>query len=132
MTAGRLAVTLLSDAPPQQRTPDVTAWVFRISAGLLFLAVGLVKFQSRSIWVQLFANIGIGDWFRYLTGTIQCIAGLLLLVPHTTRVGAALAACTMVGAVAVHLFVLDTGVGGAVIPAIILGFLATVGLRSSD
>jgi len=125
-------MTLLSDAPPQQHTPDVTAWVFRISAGLLFLAVGIAKFQTRSIWVQLFADIGLGDWFRYLTGTIQFIAGLLLLVPRTARGGAALAACTMVGAVAVHLFVLDTGIGGAVIPAIILGFLATVGLRSND
>jgi uncharacterized membrane protein YphA (DoxX/SURF4 family) len=104
----------------------------RISAGALFLAVGLAKFQSRSIWVQMFTNIGLGDWFRYLTGLIQCTAGLLLLVPRTTKAGAALAGCTMAGAVAVHLFVLDTGVGGAIIPAIILAFLAAVGLRSND
>jgi len=38
-------MTLLSDAPPQQHTPDVTAWVFRISAGLLFLAVGIASFN---------------------------------------------------------------------------------------
>jgi putative oxidoreductase len=125
-------MTLLSEAPPPQSSFDVTGWVLRISAGLLFLAVGLAKFQSRSIWVQLFANIGLADWFRYLTGTLQCIAGLLLLVPRTAKAGAALAGGTMAGAVAVHLFVLDTGVGGAIIPAIILVFLAAVGLRSSD
>jgi len=125
-------MTLLSEAPPQPQSPDVTRWVFRISAGLLLLAVGFAKFQSQSIWVQLFANIGLGDWFRYLTGTLQCIAGLLLLVPRTTRLGAALAGCTMAGAVAAHLFVLDTGIGGAIIAAILLAFLATVGLKAND
>jgi uncharacterized membrane protein YphA (DoxX/SURF4 family) len=124
-------MTLLSDAPPQQEALDVTGWVFRISAALLFLAVGLTKFNDRS-WVGLFADIGFGDWFRYLTGAIQSTAGVLLLVPRTTKAGAALAGCTMAGAIAVHLFMLDTGVGGAIIPAIILGFLAVVGLRSND
>jgi len=125
-------MTLLSEPQPRPATFDVNGWVMRISAGALFLAVGLAKFQSRSIWVQMFTNIGLGDWFRYLTGLIQCTAGLLLLVPRTTKAGAALAGCTMAGAVAVHLFVLDTGVGGAIIPAIILAFLAAVGLRSND
>jgi putative oxidoreductase len=125
-------MTLLSEAPPQQHSFDVTGWVMRISAGLLFLGVGLAKFQSRSIWVQLFANIGLGDWFRYLTGTIQCIAGILLLAPRTTTAGAALAGCTMAGAVVVHLFMLDTGVGGAVIPAVIFAFLGAVYSRSTD
>jgi hypothetical protein len=45
---------------------------------------------------------------------------------------AALAGCTMAGAVAVHLFLLDTGIGGAIIPAVILTFLATIGLRSNN
>ena len=125
-------MTLLSEPQPRPATFDVTGWVMRISAGALFLAVGLAKFQSRSIWVQMFTNIGLGDWFRYLTGVIQCTAGLLLLVPRTMKAGAVLAGCTMAGAVAVHLFVLDTGVGGAIIPGIILAFLAAVGLRSTD
>lgn len=124
-------MTLLSEAPPQQHSFDVTAWVMRISAGLLFLAVGVTKFNDRT-WVDLFADIGIGDWFRYLTGAIQSVAAVLLLVPRTTRIGAALAGCTMAGAVAVHLFLLDTGIGGAIIPAVILAFLAIVGLRSND
>src|SRR5262245_33705385 len=125
-------MTLLSEAPPQQHSFDVTGWVLRISAGVVFLVVGLAKFQTQSIWVRIFAEIGFGDWFRYLTGALQCTAGLLMLVPPTMRAGAALAGCTMAGAVAVHLFVLDTGVGGAIIPAIILGFLAVIGLRSND
>jgi hypothetical protein len=30
------------------------------------------------------------------------------------------------------MFLLDTGIGGAIIPALILAFLAVVGLRTSD
>jgi uncharacterized membrane protein YphA (DoxX/SURF4 family) len=82
--------------------------------------------------VGLFADIGFGDWFRYLTGAIQSTAGVLLLVPRTTKAGAVLAGCTMAGAIAVHMFLLDTGIGGAIIPALILVFLAVVGLRTSD
>jgi uncharacterized membrane protein YphA (DoxX/SURF4 family) len=123
---------VLSEAPPQQKSIDVTGWVMRISAGLFFLAVGFAKFQTRSIWVQIFADIGFGDWFRYLTGVLQASAGILIFVPRTTKVGTALAGCTMAGAMAAHLFLLDTGIGGAIIPAFIFVFLATVGLRSND
>lgn len=125
-------MTLLSQPQPQTTALDVTGWVLRISAGLLFLVVGLAKFQTQSIWVRLFSEIDLGDWFRYFTGMLQCVAGLLPVVPRTAKAGAALAGCTMAGAVAVHLFVLDTGIGGAIIPAPILAFLAVVGLRTSD
>jgi hypothetical protein len=38
----------------------------------------------------------------------------------------------MVGAVAVHLFVLDTGVGGAIIPFALLLFLVAVAMRRAE
>ena len=123
-------MTLLSEPQPQASSFDVTGWVLRISAGLLFVAVGLAKFQSQSIWVGLFTDIGLGDWFRYLTGALQAGAGLLILVPRSARVGLVIAGGTMLGAVATHLFVLDTGVGGAIIPAFILIFLTVIGFRA--
>jgi hypothetical protein len=97
-------------------TFDVTGWVLRISAGLLFLGVGLAKFSSDSYWVRLFADIGLGEWFRYLTGALQVMGGLLFLVPRTVYPAAVLAGSTMIGAVVVHMFVLDTGFGGAIFP----------------
>lgn len=56
-------------------TLDVTRWVMQISAGMVFLVVGLAKFQSESYWVGLFTDIGLGDWFRYLTGALQVAGG---------------------------------------------------------
>ena len=73
--------------------------------------------------MRLFAQIGLGDWFRYLTGTLQVIGGVLFLIPRFALCRGRARRGTMVGAVAVHLFVLDTGVGGAIIPFALLIFV---------
>jgi putative oxidoreductase len=103
-----------------------------IAACAVFVGVGLTKFASESLWVKLFARIGLGDWFRYLTGALQVTGGLLFLIPRTVYVALALAGVTMVGAIIVHLFVLDTGVGGAVIPLALLIFIVAVAVRRPD
>jgi putative oxidoreductase len=127
------AFTLLDrDQPEPSPRFDVTGWVLRLSAGAIFLAVGIAKFGTESTWAKLFAEIGLGSWFRYLTGMLQVVGGLLLIAPPTTRAGAVLVGCTMAGAVLVHLLVLDTGVGGAIIPAAVLIFVAVIALRRPD
>src|SRR5262245_10525064 len=91
-------------APERAPTFDVTGWVLRISAAMVFLGVGLTKFNSNSTWVRLFIDIGLGDWFRHLTGVVQVAGGLLFLMPRTVYAATVLAGGTMVGAVLVHLF----------------------------
>jgi hypothetical protein len=82
--------------------------------------------------VRLFADIGFGDWFRYLTGALQAASGLLFLVPRTVYPAAVLAGGTMIGAVVVHMFVLDTGIGGAIFPLALLAFIAVVATRRPE
>jgi len=55
--------------------------------------------------VGLFDAIGIGQWLRYLTGSIEVVAALSLLTPRLTLFGALLAIPTMLGAVVTHLFI---------------------------
>jgi len=105
---------------------DVIGWILRIGAAALFLGVGSSKFDSHSLWVRIFAEIGLGDWFRYLTGAIQVAAGLLFLIPRAIYGAALLAGGTMAGAIVTHLFVLHTGIHGALIPFIVLIFVAVV------
>jgi hypothetical protein len=93
---------------------------------MLFLGVGLAKFSADSYWVSLFADIGLGSWFRHLTGALQVAGGLLFLIPRTVHAAAVLAGGTMAGAVVVHLLVLDTGIGGAIFPLALLVFIAVV------
>ena len=81
------------------------------------------------MWVKTFATIGFGDWFRYLTGTMQIAGALLLIVPRTAFIGAVVLAITMVGAMLAWIFFLDSP-GSAVFPAIILGMLLAITLNA--
>ena len=58
--------------------------------------------------IALFDAVGIGQWFRYVTGSLEVLGTLLLIVPGTTAFGAVLLACVMAGAVVAHLTVLHT------------------------
>jgi putative oxidoreductase len=76
--------------------------------GLLFVLIGYSKFNDnpRGEWVQIFDRIGLGQRFRYFTGAMQVLGGLLMGVPKTMVYGAAMLTCTMIGAVFVDLFVI--------------------------
>jgi putative oxidoreductase len=66
--------------------------------------------------VGLFDAIGLGQWFRYVTGSVEVLGAVLLLIPRLSGLGAFMLVGAMLGAVATHLFV----VGGSPLPAIIL------------
>ena len=78
----------------------ITTWLPRIALAAVFLLVGSLKFRAHSPWVPIFNRIGVGDWFRYLTGVMQIAGALLLLVPPAAAIGFLLLGCTMLGAVA--------------------------------
>jgi putative oxidoreductase len=104
-----------------------TTWLPRLGIVFLFLFIGLSKFPNdpRGEWVEIFEQIGFGQWFRYFTGVVQVIGALLLLSPWTRTAGAVMLACTMMGAVLVDVFVAHY-LGYALVPLILLGaILAT-------
>jgi len=84
-----------------------TGWAIRVCVALVFAATGLEKFpsDSTSYWVHVFNDIGLGQWFRYFTGVVETLGGLLFLMPAATTVGAGLLVASMLGAMAVHIFV---------------------------
>ena len=94
-------------------------WSLRAGVALAFAVFAAEKLFG-SNWIALFDAIGLGQWFRYVTGALQLGGALLLLAPRTARIGGALIGSTMVGAMFCHVAVLDTGVGGAIIPAALL------------
>ena len=73
--------------------------------------------------VQTFDAIGLGQWFRYLTGGIEVVSAVLLLAPRLAFFGAIVLIPTMIGAIITHVFV----VGGNPVPAAVL-LLAGVGI----
>jgi uncharacterized membrane protein YphA (DoxX/SURF4 family) len=101
---------------------NVVLWVLQIAAAGMFLMVGFLKLSGNPQLVGLFEAIGIGQWFRYLTGALEVTGALLLLIPRTSGLGALLLAGVMVGAVVTHLFI----VGGSPLMAIILLVVTSV------
>ena len=127
----------MGDSPllaPSGRLPavDIIGWILRLAVCAVFVGVGATKFESHSMWVAIFDRIGFGDWFRYVTGALQIAGGVLFLIPPTTYAGAVLAGGTMVGAIAAHLFILGTGVFGAIIPFELLVFVLIVTFRRAE
>src|SRR5262249_38625385 len=106
----------------------VAAWALRGGVAVVFLIFGSEKVFGSS-WVSLFDQIGFGQWFRYFTGSLQLLGGVLMLVPYTTKLGAGVLACTMLGAILIHMFVLGTGVTAAIVPAALLGLIGFAGLK---
>jgi len=98
----------------------IALWSLQILVAAAFLMAGFAKLSGQPMMVQMFEKIGIGQWFRYVTGTIELVSAILLLVPRAVPVGAALLVCTMCGAVLTHLVKL----GGSPLPALVLGCLA--------
>ncbi|HEX2011249.1 MAG TPA: DoxX family protein [Roseateles sp.] len=95
-------------------------WGARILLALAFGAAGAAKLAGVPQMVQVFDAIGLGQWFRYLTGAVEVAGALLLLVPATGFLGGLLLSATMVGAVATHLVL----IGGSPAPALVLGLLS--------
>jgi len=73
-----------------------------------FVAAGSGKLLGNPDMIALFDAVGIGQWFRYVTGSLEMLGALLLIVPGKTALGAVLLACVMAGAVMAHLTVLHT------------------------
>lgn len=92
------------------RVRNLTVSVLRGILALLFLGSGASKLHSNAFfWIVLFDKIGIGQWFRYFTGGLEVVCAILLLIPRTSAIAAALLAFTMLGAMVTHLFILRDG-----------------------
>jgi putative oxidoreductase len=63
------------------KAATVIAWTLQIACAAMFLFAGGSKFAGDPAMVSAFDTIGLGQWFRYLTGTIEATSAVLLLVP---------------------------------------------------
>src|SRR6266481_503045 len=95
---------------------NIGLWILQIGAAGMFLMVGYLKLSGNAQLVGLFQAIGLGQWFRYLTGTLEVVGAILLLIPRTSGLAALMLAGVMACAVGTHIFI----VGGSPLMAIIL------------
>jgi putative oxidoreductase len=116
------------EAPNASRRIGV--WALQGIVAAAFFAAGAAKLAGVPFMVQLFDQIGIGQWFRIVTGVVEIIGAFALIYPGLAAVGGLWLGATMIGAVATHLLILHSDP----LPAVILGALnaAIVYLRRDE
>ena len=101
-------------------------WILRGGIALAYVYFGAAKFPSGtgSEWFKIFQQIGFGQWFRYFTGVVEILGGLLVLIPPTATIGLAVLASTMLGAVLIVAFVIGNAIFCIFPGAFLVGLLA--------
>src|SRR5579862_5836267 len=105
------------------RAASVALWALQIGLAGMFLLAGGSKLLGAAPMVALFHVIGIGQWFRYVTGLIEVGSAVALLVPAFAVFGALALMPTMIGAILAQLFIVGDS---AVPPAVLLVGAAVV------
>lgn len=103
----------------------IAIWVLRVLMAALFLFAAAMKLTGQSAMVAEFATVGLGQWFRYLTGLMELTGGVMVLLPRRSILGAGLLLLVDAGAfvaqVAVlHMDWIHTVVIGALLVALIV------------
>jgi putative oxidoreductase len=72
----------------RSKSRAIAAWVLRVVVGLTFLLIAATKLIGTADTVEYFEAIGWGQWFRYLTGSLDLVGAVLVFVPRCTFYGA--------------------------------------------
>jgi len=71
------ATSIQSNRP----TRRIGAWTLQGILAAAFLAAGFAKLAGVPFMVELFEQIGLGQWFRVATGVVEVTGAVALLVP---------------------------------------------------
>ena len=115
---------ITTNAPPAASGKGwvITVWTLSGLVALAFLAAGGSKLAGVPAMVEEFDKVGLGQWFRYVTGLLELASGIGLLILRYAFYSAVLLAMVMVGAIIAHLTVL----GGSPAPAAALLVLSGI------
>jgi uncharacterized membrane protein YphA (DoxX/SURF4 family) len=94
----------------------IALWLLSGLVALVFLGAGGGKLAGAAAMVEVFDKVGLGQWFRYVTGVLEVGGAVGLLIPGYAFYAAALLAVVMVGAIIAEV----TVVGHSALPAVVL------------
>src|SRR6202049_4579646 len=125
MIANDTATRITGNTPTlgRGRVAIVVLGLTQVALAVMFLMAGGSKLAGVPAMVSLFDAIGLGQWFRYVTGLIEVTSGIALLVPSAALFGALLLIPTMLGAIVTNMFVVPAS---PVMPLLLLLAAAAV------
>lgn len=106
------------------RAARIATWALRIVLAFAMIGAGLAKLSGAAPMVQLFDFIGIGQWFRFVTGAIEVLGGIGLLTPFAGVAALALTG-VLAGAALTEVVLVQSHPERTVVPPIVLLAIAT-------
>ena len=65
----------------RRRVPNIALWALQTLLAIMVAMAGLAKVFGDPAMVEMFATIGVGQWFRYLVGALEIAGAVRVLVP---------------------------------------------------
>ena len=69
-------------ATTRSRALGIALWACQALLALTFAMAGLAKVFGDPAMVEMFATIGLGQWFRYVVGALELAGAVGVLVPR--------------------------------------------------
>lgn len=113
------------EAPPRTALKRRAITAVRVLLAVQFAAAGMMKLAGVEVMVQMFDDIGVGQWLRYTVGAIEVAAAVGLLVPVAAGAAAVVVIGIMLGAIVTRLAVL----GGPPVLEVVIIVLAGLVVR---
>lgn len=90
------------------RVLKVALWALQVLLAVVFAMAGFAKVFGDPTMVEMFATIGVGQWFRYAVGALEVAGAVGVLIPRLSGLAALGLVCLMAGATLTNVFVLGT------------------------
>jgi len=110
-----MSVTSIDTGLVPRRSRRIGTWALQAVVAAVFFAAGMAKLAGVPFEVQSFAQIGLGQWFRIVTGMVQIVGAIALVYPGLASIGGLWLGFNMLCAVVVCLAVLHTNPAPAII-----------------
>ena len=92
----------------RRRALVIALCALQILLAIQFAFAGGLKLMGDPAMVDMFATIGIGQWFRYVVGVLEIAGTIGVLIPRLSGLAALGLVCLMTGATITNIFILGT------------------------
>lgn len=89
------------------RASSIGVWILQVVLAAIVAGGGISKLAGDPVMVDMFADIGAGQWLRYLVGALEVSGGVGVLIPALAGLASLGLAALLTGAVITDQFVLD-------------------------
>jgi putative oxidoreductase len=118
--------TTTASAPRLGRGANIALLALQVLLGLFFVVASAApKLLGQQTAVDMFDDIGAGQWFRYFVGVLELAGGIGLMIPRLAGLAAVGLIIVMIGATLTNLFLLGAP-ATTITPVILAALLAVI------